>query len=225
MEDANVIDKDVVEKTLTFLFTVISDCALVPSLLVTARNRKHFEVFVGLAAILTGFLYNACDALDVSLFLTQDEWHRINNVMAITYVALLSVYIMNTENADWNTLLRYNAFACVTIAQVKDGFWMDNSQYTIVVVAFYALLPLMKFTIQKRIPKFRRDKTKGGLAFAALAVVFFMLGLDELNDAFRICHSIAHLFMGAALYSLWAIVPLKAGAKKRDKALSGIHWA
>ena len=38
---------------LTFIFTVVSDFALVPSLTVTAKNRKHFEVFVGTSAILT----------------------------------------------------------------------------------------------------------------------------------------------------------------------------
>ena len=155
------------ERVLTFIFTVVSDFALVPSLTVTAKNRKHFEVFVGTSAILTvrfrkkkkifssivpllkyvlflqhtsvplvriffhitrlskrkknknqGFLYNACDALDVSLFLSKDDWHRINNVMAITYCALLAIYLMCNESDDANTVLRYAAFALVTVAQV-----------------------------------------------------------------------------------------------------------
>ena len=42
-----------VERLLTFVFTVVSDFALIPSLTVTAKNRKHFEVFVGTSAILT----------------------------------------------------------------------------------------------------------------------------------------------------------------------------
>ena len=155
---------------LTFIFTVVSDFALVPSLTVTAKNRKHFEVFVGTSAILTvrkkkdfsifsdtcfscknsisvflrhtnirnsyhkrrilhitrsppknqGFLYNACDALDVSLFLSKDDWHRINNVMAITYCALLAIYLMCNDSDDANTVLRYAAFALVTVAQVCD---------------------------------------------------------------------------------------------------------
>ena len=41
------------ERVLTFIFTVVSDFALVPSLTVTAKNRKHFELFVGTSAILT----------------------------------------------------------------------------------------------------------------------------------------------------------------------------
>jgi len=65
-----------------------------------------------------GFLYNACDALDVSLFLSKDNWHRINNVMAITYCALLAIYLMCNESDDANTVLRYAAFALVTVAQV-----------------------------------------------------------------------------------------------------------
>ena len=143
------------DRVLTFIFTVVSDLTLVPSLTVTARNRKHFEVFVGASAITTvrfisifhsiytyiilliiettyllsndvihkqyttqGFLYNACDALDVSLFLSKDNWHRINNVMAITYCALLAIYLMCNESDDANTVLRYAAFALVTVAQV-----------------------------------------------------------------------------------------------------------
>ena len=51
-----------------------------------------------------------------------------------------------------------------------------------------------------------------------------MLGLDELNDPFRLWHSIAHVFMGCALYLLWAIVPLPE--KKFDDRMIGIHyWA
>jgi len=214
MTSSSLLDR---EKFVTFLFAVGSDCALVPSLLVTAKNRKHFEVFVGFSAIVTGFLYNACDALDVSLFLTQDEWHRINNVMGITYCALLAVYLMCNTSNDWNTLLRYNAFASVTVAQVRDGFWMERSQWSVLVIAAYALLPILKFAKLKCVPAFHRQKTRNGLAFAAIAAAFFVMGLDETNDPFRISHSIAHVFMGATLYNLWGIAPTpEALSKKSD---------
>lgn len=69
-------------------------------------------------------------------------------------------------------------------------------------------------------------QTRKGLMFALFASVFFILGLDEHNDPFRICHSIAHVFMGAALYQLWAIVPPRR--KKRediDDYGGAISWA
>ena len=208
------IDRD---KWVTFFLAVGSDFALVPSLYVTARNRKHFEVFVGFSAICTGFLYNACDALDVSLFLTKDEWHKINNVMAITYCALLAVYLMCNSSNDWNTLLRYNAFGCVTIAQVRDGFWMERSQWSLLVITFYAMLPIVKFLRLRQIPAYRRKKTKRGLLCAFAAAIFFAMGLDENNDPFRLWHSVAHVFMGLTLYHLWGIAPSVDGRHGRRK--------
>eukprot|EP00938_MAST-03A_sp_MAST-3A-sp1_P000729 g729.t1 len=216
------------ERVLTFIFTVVSDFALVPSLTVTAKNRKHFEVFVGTSAILTGFLYNACDALDVSLFLSKDDWHRINNVMAITYCALLAIYLMCNESDDANTVLRYAAFALVTVAQVRDNFWMEQSQWSMLVILFYALLPLLKFVSQNRIPNYHRQRTKKGLSFALLAALFFVMGLDEKNDRFRISHSVAHVFMGGALYQLWAIVPSSSKRRRRRRGNvfdDGDGWA
>ena len=121
---------------------------------------------------------------------------------------------------DANTVLRYAAFALVTVAQVRDKFWMEQSQWSMLVISVYALLPLLKFVSQNRIPNYHRQRTKKGLSFALLAALFFVMGLDEKNDRFRICHSVAHVFMGGALYQLWAIVP--SSKRRRTKRGGGV---
>lgn len=60
--------------------------------------------------------------------LSQEDWHRINNVLAITYFCLLATYLTATENRDIATALRYIAFSAISMAQVKDDFWMKRSQ-------------------------------------------------------------------------------------------------
>ena len=109
-------------------------------------------------------------------------------------------------------------------SQVRDKFWMEQSQWSMLVISFYALLPLLKFVSQNRIPNYHRQRTKKGLSFALLAALFFVMGLDEKNDRFRICHSVAHVFMGGALYQLWAIVPSSKRRRKgrrRNRSSSG----
>ena len=67
--------------------------------------------------------YNICNALQVTIFLREKEWQAMNNVMALTYFALLMIHLAHSENENLNIMLRYIAFATITIAQVKDGFW------------------------------------------------------------------------------------------------------
>ena len=35
--------------------------------------------------LLTSFFYNLCNAIDSPIFLTETQWHQLDNVLTITY--------------------------------------------------------------------------------------------------------------------------------------------
>lgn len=50
--------------------------------------------------------YNTADALGVQLFLTTGEWHKLDNVLSITYGLLLCIYLMGNRSEARDHLLR-----------------------------------------------------------------------------------------------------------------------
>ena len=58
-----------------FVFLALTDVAMLPALVVMKRNRRHFELFVGVSQLLISFSFNAAEAFDTQLFLREDDWH------------------------------------------------------------------------------------------------------------------------------------------------------
>jgi len=208
-----VVDINMTAQGLTFVSTVCSDFALIPCLFVMAEQRRHFELFIGVSQVVTAFCYNTCNALQISLFLDEEEWHMINNVLATTYVPLLAIHIMDSENETLNLVLRYAAFSCILIGQIRDGFF-HSWQWTAPPVAFFVLFPLLRraFHFEPKRAKLDVQKFNKGTCCAAVGAVCFLLGLHDKEDLehnpFRLWHSLFHWFIGAALWHLWAIVPV-----------------
>jgi len=62
---------------LVFCFEVFSDLTFLPPLLIMHRHRRHFELYIGVFQLATGFLYNFCNALNVQMFLTELQWRAV----------------------------------------------------------------------------------------------------------------------------------------------------
>ncbi|KAE8976768.1 hypothetical protein PR002_g25217 [Phytophthora rubi] len=56
-----------------FVFLALADAAMLPALDVMKRNRRHFELFVGVFHLVIAFCFNATEAFDTQLFLKEDE--------------------------------------------------------------------------------------------------------------------------------------------------------
>ena len=111
------------ETLITFCFEVLTDIAFVPPLFIMHRYRRHFELYIGVFQLTTGFLYNFCNALNVNVFLTELQWHGLNNILTTTYFLLLLIHLQANSNPTVDIVLRYIAFTAVWIAQIKDEYW------------------------------------------------------------------------------------------------------
>merc|ERR1712216_1051970 len=122
---------------------------------------------------------------------------RISNVASTTYICLLAIHLACIESPDVNILLRYAAASLVTLAQIKDGFWMQQTQYTVWVVVFFVALLVGRYALSGQLPVYRTSGNllRGG-ALGAAAGICFYFGLDDDHDEFRFAHGISHLFGG-----------------------------
>jgi len=202
----------------TFLFTCVTDIALIPPLMVMAKYRRHFEIYVGCLMVFSAFAYNFLDAMNRgdaeekrwSLFIEEEDWHRISNVSTTTSLCLLAIHLAHIEDAHLNILLRYAAATLVLFAQIYDGFWMQETHVTLfVVVGFYGGLVASHILVAQLPVYWTRENLSYGAVLGTCAGGCFMLGLDDDSDQFRLAHGLSHLFGGVALTFLWNLIPRK----------------
>mmetsp|Transcript_142135 Transcript_142135/g.247710 ORF Transcript_142135/g.247710 Transcript_142135/m.247710 type:complete len:253 (+) Transcript_142135:57-815(+) len=207
---------------LTFMLTCATDCALIPPMIVMKRYRRHFEIYVGCVMLVSAFAYNFLDAMNHEsaaekawdLFITEDAWHRIVNVASTTYICMLFIHLACVEDAVANIILRYSFASAVVLAQVKDEFWMQKTQYTIYVVVFCFSMLVARYVYVAQLPVYWNSVNLArGILFGICAGVCFYFGLDDVDDEFRFAHGMGHLFGGLALTFLWKMVPRP---KKKD---------
>lgn len=201
---------------LTFLFTCVTDLALIPPLIVMKRFRRHFEMYVGACMLVSAFAYNFLDAMNRGdavekswvLLVEEEDWHRINNVASTTYVCLLMIHLADVKDEDLNVVLRYCAATMVLLAQVMDGFWMQTSHYTIYVVVLFCALLIARYVAIAQFPAFwSSHNLLRGVALGGCCGVCFYFGLDDSHDEFRFALGMSHLFAGLSLTFLWNLIP------------------
>ena len=194
---------------LRFLLEVLTDVTVLPSLLIIFRRRRHFEFFMGVLQFWCSMMYNVGDALGAQLFLSPGDWHRLTNVTGLSYGVNLLVYLMRNGDEAVDHLLRYSAFALLWIAQIKDDYWMEKSQWTIFVIVLYGLFCGAKLLARGKLlwSTYNKRALKFGAGFAVGAFVFFLASLDDHADPYRWKHGVAQALFGAGLYYLWQVCP------------------
>lgn len=165
---------------------------------------------MGVFQFVASLLYNLCDSLDIELFLNKTEWHRLTNITGLSYGANVLVYLMCNGSEAKDHLLRYSFFALLWVAQIKDGFWMEHTQYTIAVLLVLALFAAVKIAVGRVWRRYDRTRLRNGVLFAGMAFGFFLASLDDHSDPYRWKHGVAQLLFGAALFSVWQVVDWRA---------------
>ena len=221
----------------TLLWAILSDSALLPYLFEVARFKRHFELFIGVSWVVSAFAYNVTDALRVpAVYLSESEWHKMNNVLSCASFVLLSIHLARVRSELRVVALRYFSFAFITIGQVRDGFWMAESFWTLPpIVAFGVLLPLgMHLRRDRSTPLLRREKLYKGLCCAVMGGVCFLRQVLATSseaapppppaaaaataaagpsshwksDTVRFWHGVFHWWTGCSLFFLWGAVPV-----------------
>ncbi|KAE9042659.1 hypothetical protein PR003_g3509 [Phytophthora rubi] len=202
-----------------FVFLALTDAAMLPALDVMKRNRRHFELFVGVFQLVIAFCFNAAEAFDTQLFLKEDEWHFISDVLSVSYFLLLCVHLMGYKDENHNIVLRYVAFAGAWLFKAKDGW--DSTLYEGLLVVCYLLGVAYRrlFTQSSNISPLNKQNATYGIgclvAAALVGVVAIFFEDDENHAALGLAKGLMHVLGGAAFYYAWLSVPCM-DSKKDD---------
>ena len=102
------------------LLLSLTDLAMLPSLLLIQRNNRHFELFVGSFLFVTKFLYNTSEAIQLSLYLDEGDWHLMSDILMLSYISLLVIHLISRNNENEDQFLRYLFFSISWIVKIKD---------------------------------------------------------------------------------------------------------
>ena len=140
-----------------FLLGAVTDFALVPSLYQVAKRKRHFEMFIGVSQVIAAFLFNTCAAFGhMNIFLTENDWHFLSDVLSLSYVCCLLVHALAIPTEDVNIVLRYVAFGLSWVFKTRDSWnegWWEGAlvaTYAIAVVARVTKTPFLLIHFQFR---------------------------------------------------------------------------
>jgi hypothetical protein len=196
----------------TLLMTVLSVLSNLAGLPIVGRTlpqrATRFEgIMVGMS-IATSLLYHICEIYDCTLFLSELQWHRLDNVFAITSFELIFLHACGSMLPE-NEGLKWTAFLTALLLQEKDPW---NVTYTVAPCIMFLLLAVgirYYFRASRRVQYDRRNMTIAIVPFSA-GLFFFYLGLDDANDYLRIFHCCWHVC--ASLFGYYCFISVTVSA-------------
>eukprot|EP00760_Papus_ankaliazontas_P011496 PhM_4_TR14809/c0_g1_i1/m.12994 len=194
-----------------FITNVMSNFTVLPTVRLLFRRRWWFESFVVLAGMVTSTLYHASQAApDVPLFLSELQWHRLDNICGLCCFAVFFLYLCDLRAVHQAPLRNSLKFVCVgtaMLAQEKDPW---NINYTLFPFLLYAIISvLVVLVLRLSRPQYDGRNLRNGFGLLGVAFLFFIRGLDDATDPGRVYHGTWHMLAGCSSYYLWNIVVLK----------------
>jgi hypothetical protein len=212
------------ECSLSYAVQVSAHLAVLPSLYAMARLGDGAMLGCSAATLVTSVLYHLCEVMNnkscfsgrsnVRLFgMTDGNWHRLDNVFAITSLQLLCLYLSDLPLRKHYKVLLKKAFIVhfLTLREKECVNWLA----VFVTLAFQergpwdmwnTVLPLVPFVVLV----FGRLLFSGagkqveprlfgyGVLWLVAAVFCFYKGLDDKRDYLRLWHGCWHVCVTAA---------------------------
>lgn len=187
-----------------FLTTLLSHFALLPALAQLIHRRWMYEVFVACFSLVTSIMYHSCQTFNIRLFLTELQWHRLDNIAALSCFSCHFVYLCNFRSVVADRALKYALFFVGMVSQEADPW---NVAYTFGPIGCFAAVPVVYYAIvRRRMPSFAWKNFVAGYGALLVATFFFVLGLDDAHDPWRLYHGLWHVCLGVACLYMWRIV-------------------
>ena len=206
---------------LAFLWSVATLASFVPALIIIARNRRHFEYYVGCFQLVAGALYSASKALgNTPLLVQQHEWHFLADWLVCAYSCLLCIHLGVVRSEDRNIVLRYAAFTLTLLAKFRDAW--EGAWNQAAVVALFAAGPICKYAVYGAPAVLNKRTLAIGLVLLGVSLVL-LAGVEVSGrgavpeGAADAVLGLAHMLGGATSYLLWSAVPCRDRTKKTDQ--------
>ncbi|KAG7401324.1 hypothetical protein PHYBOEH_001740 [Phytophthora boehmeriae] len=177
--------------------TGITNFCMFPAIVSLFRREFVFEAFIGMFTMVTSFMYHVCDSIDGPLWLTEGQWHRLDNIGAIMSFIMWSIHLMDLRRPVLERYVQYFFLGVVLIFQEKNP-WDERNSYLPIAGSFSLLF--LSFVVRRQVPKYNFVQFRRGVLLLLCGVCCFVRGLDDDTDPFRFFHGCWHGFVGAAAY-------------------------
>ena len=190
------------ERIIMAITTSISNISTVPGLYLMKYQGRIYSYYFSYFGIFVSFMYHLCESLDIVIFIPQLQWHELDNIAAIYCMNnLLLTFTKFGFDINYIEKMNYLSTFLILVFQKKGPWELINTIMPVLICLVYVVYHLLK----NGMPKYYKNTLTRGLVFFAIALIFFVRGLDDLNDYIRMYHSLWHIFVGIAFYYLFQI--------------------
>ncbi|ORC87850.1 uncharacterized protein TM35_000202590 [Trypanosoma theileri] len=186
-----------------FTTTVVSHLPMLPTVYLFFRRRYVYEACIAVFGLTSSLMYHTCQSFDTEIFLDELGWHRLDNIAVITGVGMWLIFICCFKDPMVERIAKYFTLLFTIVVQAKDPW---NIQYTYLPIIVYTCVPFYVCVIKKRPPVVERKYLLIGTFFMLIALPFFVAGLNDAEDPYRIFHGLWHLIGAISSYFLWIMV-------------------
>ncbi|EPY25209.1 hypothetical protein STCU_00015 [Strigomonas culicis] len=178
------------------------------------RRGFPFECVSALFTTIFSFMYHYCEIADTAIILRPLQWHRLDNITAISSFMNICYHLTLFEKAETRNYIYFLSFFVVMILQ--EGYPWDE-RYTAGPVLFAVPFPIISLLLYPQKRAFLNLRRVAiGVFVTLLSALFFIRGLDDKTDPLRIFHGMFHLLVGVGVYIMWSGIKYQRAQKTDD---------
>ncbi|KAK7198950.1 hypothetical protein NESM_000862200 [Novymonas esmeraldas] len=187
-----------------FITTVLSHLTMLPTPYLLYKRHYIFEFCCAVFGLLASLMYHSAESFGTSIFLTELEWHRLDNVGIIAMMGLWYVYLCCFQSPVVDMSCKCFCVFFTLVAQQKHPW---DVRFTVAPILLFSLFPVVKHClVDRRVPPLHLRHLGWGVFFVAFAVPCFVLGLNDHADPYRVYHGAWHFFGGLSSAFFWVMV-------------------
>lgn len=231
------------ERFVFMFLAIVTNLAMLPTIRMFYMNQPgrgkgtmtFNSVFLGVFTTFVSIMYHCSEAAPHAyIWMDEGKWHRLDNVGAIGGFGLLATHLADIP-MEWRLPWEYAHLGAALILQEKAP-WDLWSCYTPIFISLgiTIIIHLYRYSTNTLKRDWDWRPFMHGIGFMAVAVFFFVRGLDDEHDYLRWQHSMWHVFLAAAYYHIVQVIPDRMGradrkqkqlkTDKRTSGMPGFHF-
>jgi len=201
--------------------TVFTNLFLIPLVIQMWRVKKYYSSIIAASTMITSMMYHLGDSLHARLFwMNPGQWHRLDTLFTILVFQTTFSYFIACKYVRTREVMNVLSLIVAIFCQEANPW---NVLFTIIPILFPGVALLihkvyvslshgqnsssrveeeMLAREEEVVISFSSKRIMIGCGLTAIALVFFVFGLDEDHDWLRLNHGLWHLFIGLASYYL-----------------------
>lgn len=187
-----------------FLTTVVSHITMISTPYLFYKRHYVYELCAATFGLIASLMYHTCDSFDVTIILSEKQWHRLDNVGIISMMGVWYVFVCCFTDPIVERACKYCTLL-ITIVFQQLHPW--DVRFTAIPIMLFGLLPVVQYCfVLRRLPSLNLRYFLIGAGCVLLALPFFVLGLNDAEDPYRVYHGLWHFFGGLSSICFWLMI-------------------